>query len=269
MKRLLILIPVLIGFGCGSKATAPSNQADYTAPNTDDSWFCQVGATDEEWDCVQSEALAAAHTPTRLPASRAPTSNVAAATVPVNDDQNESAPLIPSAEPLPAEPVEVRPAPSIPTQPEPQSTSSAAPEPEPASTPPPIPPIDTTNNQKTQSRNEPKHIQLSYRPEKPVAILDLPKAFWAVQLVALSSKEALEAFAKENNVRGMSAARVWNGQGLFYVLLLGIYETRDRASQAIASLTAPFDTYNPWIRSVGSLQTAMVEADRQSGSSKI
>ncbi len=262
MKSLLILIPVLIGFGCGSKATAPSNQADYTTPDTDDSWFCQVGATDEEWDCVQSEALAAAHTPTRLPASRVPTANVAAATVPLDDNLNEPAALIPPAEPLTAEPVDVKPAPSIPA---PQPTSSAAPTPEPTSTPP----INTTNNQKAQSRNEPKHIQLSYRPEKPIAILDLPEAFWAVQLVALSSKEALEAFAKENNVRGMSAARVWNGQDLFYVLLLGIYETRDRASEAITSLTAPFDTYDPWIRSVGSLQAAMVKADQQSGSSKI
>ena len=107
------------------------------------------------------------------------------------------------------------------------------------------------------------------RGEKPTALLDLPSDFWAVQLVAVSSKEALEKWARDNKVIGMSAARIWNGQQMFYILLLGIYETHENAEEAIESLQTPFGDQKPWVRSLGSLQAAMIEADRESGTSKI
>ena len=50
---------------------------------------------------------------------------------------------------------------------------------------------------------------------------------------------------------------------LFYILLLGIYETRALATEASAELPAPFS--NPWIRSVRSLQRAMAQADDLTG----
>ncbi len=118
----------------------------------------------------------------------------------------------------------------------------------------------------TISDEVPTHVALSYQPEKPVAILDLPEDLFAVQLVAVSSKESLEEYARNNRLSGLSAARTWNGERLFYVLLLGIYETRENAELAVASLSGPMKELNaPWIRSVGSLQRAMREADRVSG----
>ena len=121
-----------------------------------------------------------------------------------------------------------------------------------------------------QSKTElPRHVELSYRPKEPVAILDIPANFFAVQLVAVSSKAALEGFAKKHKIRGMSAARIWNGEKLYYVLLLGIYETKANATASIESLAPPFDEMNPWIRNLGSLQRAMLDADREAGTTDI
>ncbi|XOV82249.1 MAG: SPOR domain-containing protein [bacterium] len=115
----------------------------------------------------------------------------------------------------------------------------------------------------------PLHIALSYRPAEPVALLDLPASYYAVQLVAVSSKEDLEYFAERHQIRGMSAARTLSQGQLFYVLLLGVYENYDDAEQAINSLGPPFDEARPWIRPVGSLQRDIRAADEFSGSSDL
>lgn len=107
----------------------------------------------------------------------------------------------------------------------------------------------------------PTHIALSYRPAEPVALLDLPADFYAVQLVAVSSKKDLEAFAERHQIRGMSAARIYAQDQLFYILLLGVYETYGNAELASESLGPPFDETRPWIRTVGSLQRAIKAAD--------
>ena len=112
----------------------------------------------------------------------------------------------------------------------------------------------------------PRHIALSYRPAEPVALLDLPADFYAVQLVAVSSKKDLEEFAERHQIRGMSAARTYSQNQMFYILLLGIYETYDNAELAVDSLGPPFDETQPWIRRVGSLQRAIQAADEFSGS---
>ena len=95
-------------------------------------------------------------------------------------------------------------------------------------------------------------------------MLDVPGDFWAVQLIALSTKEDLEAYAERHNLHGMSAAQIANQEGeVFYILLLGIYESREIAEQAITELPKPFN--NPWIRSVASLQSAMLRAEKVAG----
>ena len=89
--------------------------------------------------------------------------------------------------------------------------------------------------------------------------MDVPSEFWAVQLVAVSSKSALENFAKEHKIQGVSAAETAVNDKLFYVLLLGIYETRENAELAATELPYPFK--EPWIRPMASLQRAMARAE--------
>ena len=148
--------------------------------------------------------------------------------------------------------------------PQPRQPQSTAIEP-PIPAPPPEPVAAETDSLRDQSPivmdpELPPHVALAYRPESAVSLLDLPDKFWAVQLLAVSSKAALEDYARKNNLRGMSAAEIVSGGSRFYILLLGIYETRERAERAVAGLPPPFDDH--WIRSLGSLKQGMLEAER-------
>ncbi len=207
--------------GCSSSATSTPGNND-AAPSAGEPWFCQTGADAERWECVQSEALAANPQPTRKP---------------------------PQPEPPP---------PPLPERPEPVVSAPVEPSTE---TPVETPALVPDERPRDGDADIPKHVRLSYKPDRPVSILDLPEDFWAVQLVALSSPEALEEYVARHKMRGMSAARIWNGEQLFYILLLGIYETRAIAEEAITDLPPPFNLHAPWIRPLGSLQRAMMAAD--------
>ncbi|MCZ6643123.1 MAG: SPOR domain-containing protein [Gammaproteobacteria bacterium] len=104
-------------------------------------------------------------------------------------------------------------------------------------------------------------MRLAYKPDKPVSIIDLPPDLYAIQLIAMSTRGALEAFVKDNRLRGMSAARVANDGEVFYVLLLGIYESAEIAKEAVEGIPPPLDKQTPWIRPLGTLQEAMIRAN--------
>jgi septal ring-binding cell division protein DamX len=208
-------------------------------------WFCQTGEETDRWDCVRDEKLASNPKPTRSPP---PSADGSERTMPNFSRGRQSPPTQPAAKPVtPVRQTETK-----------ESTAGSASN---------SPEATTGNRQQppnnAQDTNIPKHIRLAYRPDKAVNLVDLPSKFWAVQLVALSSKEALEEYATERGVRGMSAAEVAVKDKIFYVLLLGIYETKEIAQDASSELGPTFN--NPWIRSVGSLQAAMLEAERVKG----
>ena len=116
------------------------------------------------------------------------------------------------------------------------------------------------------SSDSPIYQRLAYRTKVPVPLLDLPKSFWAVQLIALSSKDDLEKYAMTSSLVGLSGARVASSGKLLYVLLLGIYETKDLAIQALASLPDNETMkLTPWARSVDSLHKAMISGDYLAG----
>ena len=124
--------------------------------------------------------------------------------------------------------------------------------------------ISPTSNSK--SSELPVYFRLAYRTEEPVPLLDLPKSFWAVQLIALSNKDALEKYANASYLVGLSGARVASNGKLLYVLLLGVYESKELARQAVASLpNKEAMKPSPWIRSLDSLQKAMLSGDYLTG----
>ena len=76
-------------------------------------------------------------------------------------------------------------------------------------------------------------------------LLDIPPDYFAVQLIAVSDRETLEAYALENGLIGLSATRVRSGKAIFYVLILGVYETKDKAELAVASLSGSMRSLKP------------------------
>lgn len=107
----------------------------------------------------------------------------------------------------------------------------------------------------------PAYRRLAYRPDREVAFTDLPDEFYAVQLFALASPEAVERFVADVGVPGLAAARVERDERLFYVLLLGIYRNRPDAVRAVESSPAALHHPTPWIRPLYTLKQAMLRAD--------
>ena len=111
----------------------------------------------------------------------------------------------------------------------------------------------------------PAYVRLAYQPVKSVSMLDLPKDFVAAQVMSVSSRERLEDYVNRYRLVGLSGARVAHGGKLRYVLLLGIYETRELADQATKGLPPPLDELDVWMRSMASLQRAIISADELAG----
>lgn len=235
MKPVVIVLAftslVLLVSACSSNRSPGPRLGEPELRDPAEPWFCEPGVTQEEWQCIQNEAVAKVPEPTRPSPKRPQRQPAIAATPQVTSQQTAS---------------RERTAATV----TPEAKSSSLP---------------ASSAADRSAENAPEYVSLAYRPAQPKAILDLPKEFSAVQLVALSSREALEKYASKSKMRGMSAARILRGDKLFYILLLGIYETRERAERAIVDLPPPFDVHTPWIRSVDSIQKAMLAADRHVG----
>ncbi len=239
MLRVISCI-ILCGLaGCTSRAPAPV--APVNLPNKPGAdWFCEMHPNGEEWICVRDEELARHPKPSRLP-------------VP----EPEPTPAVEQPPQTPVEPVTPVNEPAASLSEPAESAPSSVQTPEPAPSP------------RQSSERAPKHVRLAYKPDKPVNIIELPPDLYAVQIVAMSSRDALEDFVSDNRLRGMSAARVANDGQVFYVLLLGIYETAAIANEAIEDIPPPMDKLSPWVRRLGSLQHAMIRADEITDNSSL
>jgi len=108
---------------------------------------------------------------------------------------------------------------------------------------------------------EPTMIEPVAPPEEvaPVAMAgDLaaqPAEYFAVQVVASSTMAQLNDFANANSLSSDWVAETNVNGKTWYVLILGVYPTKSEADQALATVNA-MDT-QPWVRSVGSLQSVM------------
>ena len=94
--------------------------------------------------------------------------------------------------------------------------------------------------------------------ERPSDILDLAPSRYVVQLIALSSREDLDAFIERHAIDGVKVRTRVKGEVRF-VLLQGIYEDRESAMRAASRVPESLAT-KPWIRSLGSLQDAVRSA---------
>ena len=107
----------------------------------------------------------------------------------------------------------------------------------------------------------PLYQRLAYQPEVPMALAELPGSFFAVQLIALASREDLEQFIIDNDLPLMSGAVVEKEGKRFFALLAGIYEDRQTAERAAESLPEKLRAHGPWVRSLESLQAGMARAE--------
>ncbi len=269
---LATLVLALTTAGCSNRNAAPATPEVAPVEKRGD-WFCQPAApgASEPWECVQDKALVKNPKPDRLPnASDGEPKNPLlpqSTTSPLDTDTDASNPQIDGVDiPLPDNP----PPPPPPALSQRQSsdppgatqtsraTRSTATQDSASSTNP------TTAKRSRPARPLPDYVRLAYQPTEPVSILELPSHFYAVQLAALSSAEEIRAFIAKHKLNNLTAAKVAINGKLRYVLILGIYENREKAELAAAGQKpAPLASFTPWIRKLSNLQKAMYEANQQ------
>ena len=85
-----------------------------------------------------------------------------------------------------------------------------------------------------------------------------PAGHYAVQVVASSNMENLKAFAGRHQISDELVAETSVDGKTWFVLLQGVYPTMDEAKAALEQVGDSLET-SPWIRSIGSLQAAMIQ----------
>lgn len=272
-RALLASLILSVGLGgCSNRDSSVPTPVNQTAIEKRGDWFCQpaVAGAPEPWECVQDTNLAANPKPDRLPNAKednwGPTSGS-----PLDSDPRAPRPqidgndiLLPENTPPPPPTVEDAQSEGetpIRSNDPPTSASTSARNPTPAA------PTASTIRPSPSSRQAPEYIRLAYQPTAPVSILELPANFYAVQLTALSTAEKIEAFIDEHKLQHLTAAKVAIGDKVRYVLILGIYDSREKAEVAAAdTLPTPLAEFTPWIRRLGNLQEAMRTANTQTSS---
>lgn len=254
VRTLVTVIALLtLSVGCSGRNT-PNNPEN-------EQWFCQSNEMGDGWECVQDANLAQVPVPTRMPPAPVPDPpagfddplDLDALSAPL--ERNPNSPSAQSAETTGAGPSPDQGSPTVDITPPALGATSVSP----AGSTTELPP-------ESASSEIPRHVALAYVPAEPTQILQLPPDYYAVQMLAMNSPEEIIMYINDNNLKGMSGARVEAEGKIFYVLIVGIYETYDRAQEASESLPPPLDDVEVWIRPLGSLQQAMVRADDLAGS---
>lgn len=224
----------------GSKRSDTPVTADSSIAPGHGDWFCQANAAWDDWDCSQDSRLAINPLPTPLPKPPQPPP------VPAVMEQG-SAVAATAPDPL-----------QVDTDPVTTNVAAVGMWTTAAASPPGATPF---SGHSQQAAEEPDWRHLAYRPAAVTPLNKLPAQFYTVQIVALSSMEALESFRIAHRLSGVLGARVEAGGEIYYTLLLGVYENLTDAKAAAASRPASLQHMEPWIRKLGPLQDAVVRAD--------
>lgn len=243
-RTLMIVSTCLVITACGIWGNKHSTDPITPMPTTDHKrnyWFCIANEAGDDWDCVQRPRLATNPSQTKLTKQPQPETAPIATVQPLNpSDTLRPDPLQVATGQTNVDIADAK-----------VRTAVPAPSPKPA-------PVFEPNRQFSEP---PDWRQLAYRPSTSIDLSELPAHFYAVQIVAMSSMEALQLFAKEHLLSDVLAARVEANGEFFYVLLLGTYETLADANAAAASRPDPLMNIQPWVRKLGSLQDAIARGD--------
>ncbi len=237
IQILLISLATALLLGCSSTGSKPSASSNSQTQSEPKSWFCEgqsesalegkLKVASKEWDCSQLTKQEIAHRTTKHEQPKAE----------VKKEKKEKAvgQLAASKEPGMVESNRDNQATDIPNTEAKQFLT-----------------IDAKT---------PLYISLAHKAAKPTSLLDLPETFWAIQIMALQDQNALNSFVSDNELIGVFAAKIESEGTLFYVLLLGVYESRFVAEEAWESRPQSIRALNPYFRDLASLQNAMLKGE--------
>mgnify|MGYP001162716066 FL=1 len=238
-QRYIILTLTIALAGCASKATDPLEAQEDKKTAQPTSWHCEQDV--DTWSCKRRtiadiQAREAARRSKRFDWSLPP---------------GQQSPL---QDGLPNEELEREPTSQPEKQAERQVTNQIDKQPRQA-TGQPLAPSPSRVADKTEPVRAPRVDSQSRSLE------DLPGSYWAVQLIALNSQQELREFMHSTQLDELSGAMIKVKNRTWYVALLGVYENRESAERAAAERPSVLQRYEPYIRSVASLQAAMSAAN--------
>ena len=237
IQILLISLATALLLGCSSTGSKPSASSNRQAHSEPKSWFCEgkseralegeLKGASKEWDCSQLTKQEIAHRTTKHEQPKAE----------VKKEKKEKpfGQLAANKEPG-----------MVKSNRDNQAT-------------------DIPNTEAKQfltiDAKTPLYISLAHKAAKPTSLLDLPETFWAIQIMALQDQNALNSFVSDNELIGVSGAKIESEGKLFYVLLLGVYESRFVAEEAWESRPQSIRALKPYFRDLASLQNAMLNGE--------
>ena len=247
MHKLALIVALAALYGCGGARTDAGPLGE---PVGDGNWFCESAPDGENWDCIQDPELARTPRPTRSAEPMLELGTSAPSSEPqvqadsmAPDETVRDLGAVADGEPI-SEPAFV-------------PTTSQSPTPEAGL----AEPVETPATVEPPGIAPTVALAAAEAKSEQTNILDLPADHYAVQLLAMASAAQLQNFIAKHQLPSTITARVERNGGLYYVLLLGVYDTLEGARQASLDLPAPLDTSEPWIRPLGSLQNAIARGN--------
>ena len=224
-KLLVVLLATMVVAGCSnSKLRRTPTQVKDTP------WFCQMDEARSDWECVQDESLVKNPKPERLP----------------NDPMEK-----------PVRPVSVTDASPV--------TGSTGRAPELTAT---VASATAEGGDLSDTAHSSASIDAEDMPaaetrdgSAAARLLAMSAERFAVQLIALDSAELAERFIEENALEDAMVVQLARQEDFYYVVIFGIYDSFEEARAAFDANPGSLEGIKPWIRSLGSLQAAIRQAD--------
>ena len=271
---LALLALALTGVtACGGKAARERSQA-LLESQSGEKWFCQIAEDQTSWDCVQSNELAAAPAPERMPVPREEL--LALEVVEVEVDGMDAIETV-AVETLVVEPAIVEAEAVATVVAETEVVEVEVDETDVVETETDELEVDGTDVVETQTDElavdetdaaeaEPAELDAivtapdsADRPR--VELYALPDDAYLVELVAMPSAQALDSLIKDRELTDVIAVRIAADGVFHHVLLTGPYADEPTAQEFVALPPDHLQDFRLRVMPVRSLKVAMREAD--------
>lgn len=226
VNRLRLFSIALLGLSlvaCGWWRNVP---VDNHPASIIETWFCIANITRDGWDCSQDPQLADVPLPARPAPSRETT----------------------SATPHDAGAETVRPTVKVAIEPDPGTMAPEHDADDADVARAGMPPGPTTQ----------AAVALAKAGTRTIA--EIPADYYAVQLVAMSTRAGAERFMAEHGLEDAIITPVESGGRIMHALIYGIYPDRAAARAAVQSRPASLLHIRPWVRRFDSLRAAAARA---------
>lgn len=257
LPLLALLVLTMAGLtACGGKAARERSQA-LLESQSGEKWFCQIAEDQRNWDCVQSNALAAAPVPERMPVPREELVALEVLEVEV-DELNMDGTDVVETMVVETDVVETVVA-------ETDAVELKIDEIDVVETETGELEIHETDLVETEAGELDAIVTVASSGDLPRAELyALPDDAFVVQLVAMRNARTLDNLINDRELTDVFPVRVAVDGEVYHVLVAGPYDDEPSAQEFAAAPPDQLQDFQPWVRSARSLKAAMREADELS-----